>query len=267
MTLHAISYCCFKKNALWGCQAQEEGWVGLQLKHFVSDMQVIDELDRCPYSTLLKYVATDVSASWGASLTKAIKAPSLDFQVRHCSRTLLLLLWSSLLELVLRFTLNLKRCEGLLGRENRLAGAIYSEEGMCMPQVWDVNKPAPASLGGPFDLILASNAIHTCDNIAGPHRPACHPPRLSPLNSGHHMLVQGHLTHGAGSCSWAGQHRGAAVRGRVPAVLRVHAPGCLLHLGPGCAHLEFHRRARVRPVDAPRALARAARRRRAGQGL
>lgn len=43
---------------------------------------MIDELDRCPYSTLLKYVATDVSASWGASLTQAIKAPSLDFQVR-----------------------------------------------------------------------------------------------------------------------------------------------------------------------------------------
>lgn len=34
-------------------------------------------------------------------------------------------------------------------------------------QTWDVNKPAPESLGGPFDLILASNAVHTCDNMAG----------------------------------------------------------------------------------------------------
>ena len=34
-------------------------------------------------------------------------------------------------------------------------------------QTWDVNKAAPESLGGPFDLILASNAVHTCDNMAG----------------------------------------------------------------------------------------------------
>jgi hypothetical protein len=34
-------------------------------------------------------------------------------------------------------------------------------------QTWDVNKPAPDTLGGPFDLILASNAVHTCDNMAG----------------------------------------------------------------------------------------------------
>ncbi|EIE22203.1 ketoacyl-synt-domain-containing protein [Coccomyxa subellipsoidea C-169] len=33
-------------------------------------------------------------------------------------------------------------------------------------KTWDVNKPAPASLGGPFNLILASNALHTCDNMA-----------------------------------------------------------------------------------------------------
>ena len=30
-----------------------------------------------------------------------------------------------------------------------------------------MNKPAPESLGGPFNLILASNAVHTCDNMAG----------------------------------------------------------------------------------------------------
>ena len=34
-------------------------------------------------------------------------------------------------------------------------------------QTWDVNKAAPESLGGPFNLILASNAVHTCDNMAG----------------------------------------------------------------------------------------------------
>ena len=34
-------------------------------------------------------------------------------------------------------------------------------------QTWDVNKPAPESLDGPFNLILASNAVHTCDNMAG----------------------------------------------------------------------------------------------------
>ncbi|EIE23140.1 hypothetical protein COCSUDRAFT_47508 [Coccomyxa subellipsoidea C-169] len=33
-------------------------------------------------------------------------------------------------------------------------------------KTWDVNKPAPDTLGGPFDLILASNAVHTCDNMA-----------------------------------------------------------------------------------------------------
>ncbi|EIE19942.1 hypothetical protein COCSUDRAFT_58179 [Coccomyxa subellipsoidea C-169] len=69
--------------------------------------QVIDELDRCPYSQLLKYVATDVSASWGAALTKSLKVPALEFKV------------------------------------------------------WDINKPAGKELEGPFDLILASNAIHT----------------------------------------------------------------------------------------------------------
>ena len=67
--------------------------------------------------------------------------------------------------------------------------------------------------------------------------------------------------------SRAGQHLGAAVRGRLPAVLRVHAPARLLCVGPRCAHLELHRRARVRAVGAPRALARAACRRWAGQGL
>ena len=43
--------------------------------------QVIDELDRCPYSRLLKYVATDVSASWGAALMNSLKVPALDFKV------------------------------------------------------------------------------------------------------------------------------------------------------------------------------------------
>ena len=34
-------------------------------------------------------------------------------------------------------------------------------------QVWDCNKEAPAQLGGPFNLIMASNAVHTCDDMAG----------------------------------------------------------------------------------------------------
>ncbi len=33
-------------------------------------------------------------------------------------------------------------------------------------QVWDINEPGPASLGGPFNLVTASNAIHTCGDIA-----------------------------------------------------------------------------------------------------
>ena len=37
----------------------------------------------------------------------------------------------------------------------------------CLLQTWDVNKAAPESLGGPFNLMLASNAVHTCDNMAG----------------------------------------------------------------------------------------------------
>ena len=34
-------------------------------------------------------------------------------------------------------------------------------------QVWDVNKEAPASMGGPFDIVLSGNAVHTCDDLAG----------------------------------------------------------------------------------------------------
>ncbi len=34
-------------------------------------------------------------------------------------------------------------------------------------QTWDVNDPAPATLGGPFNLILAANAVHACTNMAG----------------------------------------------------------------------------------------------------
>ncbi len=30
---------------------------------------------------------------------------------------------------------------------------------------WDINTPAPEKLKGPFDLLLASNAVHTCSNI------------------------------------------------------------------------------------------------------
>ncbi|CAK0786732.1 hypothetical protein CVIRNUC_009946 [Coccomyxa viridis] len=33
-------------------------------------------------------------------------------------------------------------------------------------KTWDVNKAAPESLGAPFNLMLASNAVHTCDNMA-----------------------------------------------------------------------------------------------------
>ena len=41
-------------------------------------------------------------------------------------------------------------------------------DSMCvLLQTWDVNKAAPESLGGPFNLMLASNAVHTCDNMAG----------------------------------------------------------------------------------------------------
>ena len=41
-------------------------------------------------------------------------------------------------------------------------------DSLCMLlQTWDVNKAASESLGGPFNLILASNAVHTCDNMAG----------------------------------------------------------------------------------------------------
>lgn len=32
-------------------------------------------------------------------------------------------------------------------------------------KVWDINKPAPEDLGGPFDLVMASNAIHACENM------------------------------------------------------------------------------------------------------
>ena len=49
-------------------------------------------------------------------------------------------------------------------------------------QTWDVNKPAPDTLGGPFDLILASNAVHTCDNMAG-----------AILNQDHYVLANSSL--------------------------------------------------------------------------
>ena len=52
-------------------------------------------------------------------------------------------------------------------------------DSMCiLLQTWDVNKAAPESLGGPFNLMLASNAVHTCDNMAG-RTPSC----LSPVSS------------------------------------------------------------------------------------
>ena len=35
-----------------------------------------------------------------------------------------------------------------------------------MAQVWDINRPALAALGGPFGLITASNAVHTCTDLA-----------------------------------------------------------------------------------------------------
>ena len=51
----------------------------------------------------------------------------------------------------------------VLCRQSRIP-ALTGVLGM---QTWDVNKAAPESLGGPFNLILASNAVHTCDNMAG----------------------------------------------------------------------------------------------------
>lgn len=37
-------------------------------------------------------------------------------------------------------------------------------------QVWDINKdPDVDALGGPFNLIMASNAVHTCSDMAGVH--------------------------------------------------------------------------------------------------
>lgn len=40
-----------------------------------------------------------------------------------------------------------------------------------MAQVWDINQPAPAALGGPFGLITASNAVHTCTDLASTLQP------------------------------------------------------------------------------------------------
>lgn len=33
-------------------------------------------------------------------------------------------------------------------------------------QVWDCNKPAPERLGRGFNLVVASNAIHTCADMS-----------------------------------------------------------------------------------------------------
>jgi fatty acid synthase, animal type len=35
-----------------------------------------------------------------------------------------------------------------------------------MLQVWDCNKKAPEAVGTGFNLVVASNAIHTCDDMA-----------------------------------------------------------------------------------------------------
>ena len=32
-------------------------------------------------------------------------------------------------------------------------------------QVWDINEPAPASMGGPFDLILASHGVYEARDL------------------------------------------------------------------------------------------------------
>ena len=34
-------------------------------------------------------------------------------------------------------------------------------------QLFDINAPAPESFGGDYNLVLASNALHTGDSIAG----------------------------------------------------------------------------------------------------
>ena len=41
------------------------------------------------------------------------------------------------------------------------------------PQVWDINSEAPEALQGPFHLVTASNALHTCRDIAGKPRVLC----------------------------------------------------------------------------------------------
>jgi hypothetical protein len=40
-------------------------------------------------------------------------------------------------------------------------------------QTWDINREAPAQLRGPLHLILAGNALHACDDVAGAPRSTC----------------------------------------------------------------------------------------------
>jgi hypothetical protein len=148
--------------------------------HVSSDVraQVIDELDRCAIATMVKYTATDISASWGSGLSKLISSPVLDFKVRHqhapphgallgpsrmpkfgSKAGMCAALWMQhLLQSAALAVVKHSTCQCTSDRLKRKAVTW---------QVWDANKPGGKELGGPFDLILASNAIHTCNSIAG----------------------------------------------------------------------------------------------------
>ncbi|KAK9826437.1 hypothetical protein WJX81_005723 [Elliptochloris bilobata] len=74
--------------------------------------QVLDRLDRNATTELVRYTATDVTASFGQALLGGLASPKLAFQV------------------------------------------------------WDINEPAPSALREPVGLITASNAVHTCADLA-----------------------------------------------------------------------------------------------------
>ena len=45
-------------------------------------MQAVDEITHSHFTSLIKYVATDITASWGPALQQLIRGAPIEFKVR-----------------------------------------------------------------------------------------------------------------------------------------------------------------------------------------
>lgn len=71
---------------------------------------------------------------------------------------------------------------------------LLSCSNACM-QVWDIGKQAPKDVGRNYDLVLASNVVHTTPSIdcAPPYAPVCAGQRLYSLTHAVFALVSARI--------------------------------------------------------------------------